>query len=90
MQKGLEFEEKDIGRDPQARDELIKRNIQGVPALMINGEMVVGFDKARIDELLKFKIIACENCSAKLRVPSDKGNILVTCSSCSHKFKAES
>ncbi|MBU5454826.1 zinc-ribbon domain-containing protein [Caproiciproducens sp. MSJ-32] len=33
-----------------------------------------------------FKIVKCPNCSQKLRLPRKKGNIIVTCKRCSHKF----
>lgn len=43
----------DVSRDQHTADELIKRSGQmGVPQTDINGEIVVGFNKARINELL--------------------------------------
>lgn len=52
-QNGINFKEVDVGRDPQAARELVRRTGQtGVPQLDINGSYVVGFDKAKIDRLL--------------------------------------
>lgn len=35
----------------------------------------------------KYKIVKCPKCKQKLRLPRGKGKIIVTCKSCSHKFK---
>jgi glutaredoxin 3 len=43
--------ERDINADMEARKELIRRGIRGVPTFLIGDEVVVGFDKARILEL---------------------------------------
>lgn len=52
-QNQVNFKEVDVGRDPQAARELVRRTGQtGVPQLDINGSYVVGFDKAKIDRLL--------------------------------------
>jgi glutaredoxin-like YruB-family protein len=46
----------DISRDKRAADELVKRSGQmGVPQTDINGEIIVGFNKARINELLNIQ-----------------------------------
>ena len=47
------FREVDISRDERAAQELVRRSGQmGVPQTDIDGRIVVGFDKARLDELL--------------------------------------
>jgi glutaredoxin-like YruB-family protein len=51
-QKNIKFEEKNVQIDPEARKELIKRKIMGVPAIFVDDEVVVGFDKDKLDELL--------------------------------------
>ncbi len=52
-QHNVSFKEVDVGRDPQAARELVRRTGQtGVPQLDINGSYVVGFDQAKIDRLL--------------------------------------
>ncbi len=50
---GVDFEEKDVSVDIQAAREMVKVSGQmGVPVLTIDGTVVVGFDKNRIDSLL--------------------------------------
>ena len=51
-EKGVEFEEKNVQTDPEARKELMAMGHMGVPVLLIGGEEVVGFDQGKIDELL--------------------------------------
>lgn len=47
------FTDIDVSRDSRAADELVRRSGQtGVPQTDINGELIVGFDKARINRLL--------------------------------------
>lgn len=51
--KKIDFENKDVSFDQKAADEMIKKSGQmGVPQLWINGDLVVGFDKEKINELL--------------------------------------
>jgi len=55
-EKGLEFEEIDISKDQDAAQDIIKRSKQmSVPVIEIDGELVIGFDKEKIDELLENK-----------------------------------
>ena len=51
-EKGVEFEERNVQTDPEARKELMAMGHMGVPVLVIDGEEVVGFDQGKIDELL--------------------------------------
>jgi len=47
------FREVDVSRDERVAQELVRRSGQmGVPQTDIDGRIVVGFDKARLDELL--------------------------------------
>lgn len=71
-------------------EELVRRGIQGVPAILVGDELVVGFDPGRVEELLRHDIIPCEQCGSKLRVPSGKGAIRLTCPRCGHKFVTRS
>ncbi|MFA5355676.1 MAG: glutaredoxin domain-containing protein [Candidatus Paceibacterota bacterium] len=49
----IEFEDVDVAGNDAAREEMIEKSGQmGVPVVDINGEFVVGFDKARISKLL--------------------------------------
>jgi len=42
-----------VGRDPTAAAEMVRLSgQQGVPVTVINGQSVVGFDRARLDQLL--------------------------------------
>jgi len=60
-EKEVEFEEIDVGSDKEKAQEMVEKSGQmGVPVVEIGGEMVVGFNKERIDELLKEKGISKE------------------------------
>lgn len=49
----IRFHEVDISTDPSLADELVRKSgQQGVPQTEINGEIIVGFDKTRINRLL--------------------------------------
>lgn len=52
-EKGVEYKEKNIQTDKDARKELMSMGHMGVPVLVIDGEEVVGFDKEKIDSLLE-------------------------------------
>jgi glutaredoxin len=46
----------DVSQNREAALEMIQKSGQmGVPVIEIDGQIVVGFDKERIDELLKIK-----------------------------------
>ena len=51
-EKGIEFTEKNVQTDKEARKELMAMGHMGVPVLVINGEEVVGFDREKIDTLV--------------------------------------
>lgn len=52
--KRLPFREVDISRDPKAAEDMVRKTgQQGVPVTLINGRPVVGFNQARIEQLLK-------------------------------------
>lgn len=52
----IRFTDIDISKDQNAADELVRRSGQmGVPQTDIDGEIIVGFDKKRINELLEIK-----------------------------------
>jgi glutaredoxin-like YruB-family protein len=53
---GIRFVDIDVSRDQRAAEELVRRTgQQGVPQTDIDGQIVVGFDKAKIDLLLGLK-----------------------------------
>ncbi len=51
-QKGIEFEERDVSKDEAALDELQKRGLMTTPVTLIDGNAVVGFDRAKLAKLL--------------------------------------
>lgn len=51
-EKGIEYTEKNVQTDPSARKELMQKGIMAVPVIVVDGEDIVGFNKARLDELL--------------------------------------
>ena len=55
QKNGKDFEDIDISKDEKQLQEMIKISGQmGVPVLSIDGEVVTGFDKAKIDQLIQF------------------------------------
>jgi glutaredoxin-like YruB-family protein len=49
----IEFTEKNVGSDRKAAEEMIEKSGQmGVPVIDIDGEIIIGFDKSRIEQLL--------------------------------------
>lgn len=53
---GVDFVAKDIEAEPAARDELLSKNggnFQGVPVTDIAGELVLGFDRPKLQDLLR-------------------------------------
>lgn len=85
-QNNIYFEERDVHEDAAAAQELIGRNVKGVPAFLIGDDLVAGFDKDRILQLVDHRMVRCEKCAQKLRVPVKRGRIEVTCPKCSSKF----
>lgn len=52
--KGVAYKDIDVSVDKAAADEMVKVSGQmGVPVIVINDEVLVGFDKKRIDSLIK-------------------------------------
>ncbi len=51
-ENNVEFEEKNIQTDGEARQELMQMGHMGVPVILVDGEEIVGFDKPKIDEAL--------------------------------------
>lgn len=53
-EKGVAYENMDVSSDEKAQEEMIKISGQmGVPVIIIDGTIVVGFNKTRLEELLK-------------------------------------
>ena len=52
----VEYEEKDVAADEQARDAMVEKSGQlGVPVIEVKGNIVVGFDEKKLSELLGIK-----------------------------------
>jgi S1-C subfamily serine protease len=52
-QRGTDFEERDVSRDPAYAQELVRNTGQmGVPVTLINGQAVIGFDRPQLEQLL--------------------------------------
>ena len=53
---GIEFEDIDVSRDHEAGREMVEKSGQmGVPVIEIDGEIVIGFNRERLAELLGIK-----------------------------------
>lgn len=53
-QLGVKYEDKDLEKDPANAVEAVKKSDQlGVPVIDVNGTIIVGFDRPRLDEALK-------------------------------------
>ncbi len=56
--KGLKipFRDINVAQDQKMAEQMVKKSgQQGVPQIEINGKIIVGFDKAKIDDLLEIK-----------------------------------
>jgi len=51
-QNGIAYEEKDVSADEAALHELMHMGVFTTPATVVDGEVVVGFDRKRLAELL--------------------------------------
>ena len=55
-QHQVRYREVNVAADTRAAEDMVKKSgQQGVPQTEINGQMIVGFDKARINQLLEIK-----------------------------------
>ena len=53
-EKGHKFEDIDVSKDEKELQKMIKDSGQmAVPVVDIDGEIIVGFDKSKIDKILK-------------------------------------
>lgn len=52
-EKGITFEDVDVSTDMSRAKEMVEKSGQyGVPVIDIDGDIIVGFDRSRIDSLL--------------------------------------
>jgi len=55
-ENNIEFEDIDVSQNQQALDEMVKKSGQmGVPVVEVDDQIVVGFDKEKISQLLNIK-----------------------------------
>ena len=55
-QHSVQYEEHNVMEDLKAREEMVSKSGQmGVPVIDVEGELIVGFDKERLIELLDIK-----------------------------------
>ena len=52
LQQGVDYTERDIALDEKAMAELETLGVMTTPVTVIEGEIVVGFDKAKLKSLL--------------------------------------
>ena len=53
-EKGIEFEDIDVSQDHEAGKEMVEKSGQmGVPVIMIDETIIVGFDKEAIEKALE-------------------------------------
>jgi glutaredoxin len=53
-EQGVKYQDLDVTEDAASRDEMIQKSGQmGVPVITLNGELVIGFNKERLEDLLK-------------------------------------
>ncbi len=51
--KGMPYIERNVAVDRDAAKEMIKKSGQmGVPVILINGEIIIGFNQTQLDKLL--------------------------------------
>ncbi|MCX8059022.1 MAG: glutathione S-transferase N-terminal domain-containing protein [Spirochaetes bacterium] len=52
--KNIDFEDVDVSKDYSRALEMVKKSGQtGVPVIDFNGEIIIGFDRARLERLIK-------------------------------------
>ena len=51
---GVKYDDKDVESDPKIAQESIEKSGQmGIPVIDISGDIIIGFDRPKIDEVLK-------------------------------------
>ncbi len=55
-EKGFDYEDINVAEDERAREEMVQKTGQmGVPVVEIDGQIVIGFDKERISQILNIE-----------------------------------
>lgn len=56
QENNISFEEVDVAQDLKSQKEMVEKSGQlGVPVIEIDGQIVVGFDKEKISQILNIK-----------------------------------
>ena len=50
---GVEFEVKDVRKDPRAQEEFLRMGFRGTPVTLIDGRPIVGFDQGKLMAALR-------------------------------------
>jgi len=51
-EKGYDYDEKNVSLDAEAKKELLAMGYMGVPIIFVDDDVVVGFNRNKLDELL--------------------------------------
>jgi hypothetical protein len=51
-QKGVRYGAKDVANDEAAFQEFAKLNSLGTPTIVVDGQVIIGFDRTRLDAAL--------------------------------------
>ncbi len=52
-EKGVQFADRNVATDLEARNQMVQRSGQlGVPVIEVDGNVVVGFNRSKLEELL--------------------------------------
>jgi glutaredoxin 3 len=55
-EKGFSYEDIDVAEDERAREEMVQKTGQmGVPVAEIDGQIIIGFDRERICQILNIE-----------------------------------
>ncbi|WP_077369421.1 glutaredoxin family protein [Anaerosalibacter sp. Marseille-P3206] len=52
-EKKIKYEEKNVQEDSKAREELLSMGYRTVPVIVLGKEEIVGFDKEKIDKIIR-------------------------------------
>ena len=52
-EKGVDFTDLNVATDIEARNEMVKKSSQmGVPVIEFDGDIIIGFNRTRLDQLI--------------------------------------
>lgn len=53
QENGIDYTEKEVMAETEARKWMLDRGYRGVPVIVVDGEEIIGFDQKKLSELLK-------------------------------------